>query len=78
MTALAQPFRISAPAISRHLRVLERAKLIHRRRDGREHLIRVRPAPLKEAQQWISHCVAGWEYSFDALDDLLKKEQGRK
>ena len=77
VTALAKPFRISPPAISRHLRVLERARLIHRRRAGRVHLIRARPGALKEAQRWISECVAGWEFSFDALDELLKCE-GRK
>ncbi|HEY6248931.1 MAG TPA: metalloregulator ArsR/SmtB family transcription factor [Candidatus Angelobacter sp.] len=75
VTALARPFRISLPAVSRHLRVLERARLIQRRRDGREHLIRPHPAGLREAQQWIAQCVAGWEFSFDALDELLKKDQ---
>ncbi|HZS45467.1 MAG TPA: metalloregulator ArsR/SmtB family transcription factor [Blastocatellia bacterium] len=74
VTTLAKPFRISAPAISRHLRILERARLIERRRQGREHLIRARTGGLKDAQAWINHCVAGWEFSFDALDELLKKE----
>jgi len=71
---LSKPFRISAPAISRHLRVLERAKLIGRRRDGRVHLIRARREGLKEAQDWIAQCAAGWNFSFDKLDDLLRKE----
>ena len=78
VTALARPFRISLPAVSRHLRVLERARLIQRRRDGREHLIRPRPEGLREAQQWIAHCVAGWEFSFDALDRLLENDQGKE
>ena len=75
VTALSKPFRISPPAISRHLRVLERAHLIHRRREGRVHLIRSRPAGLKEAQQWIAQCAAGWDFSCDVLENLLKNEQ---
>jgi DNA-binding transcriptional ArsR family regulator len=65
VTALAKPFRISPPAISRHLRVLEKAGLVQRRRTGRVHLIRTRPDGLKEAQRWINECAAGWEFSFD-------------
>jgi DNA-binding transcriptional ArsR family regulator len=75
VTALAKPFRISLPAISRHLRVLEKARLIHRRREGRVHIIRVRAAGLKPAQDWIAQCAEGWNFSFDALDKLLKNEQ---
>lgn len=75
---LAKPFRVSAPAISRHLRVLERAGMIHRRRYGREHLIRGRASALKEAQTWISHCVAGWEFSFDKLDELINEQRKDK
>jgi DNA-binding transcriptional ArsR family regulator len=75
VTALAQPFRISLPAISRHLRVLEKARLIDRRREGRLHVIRVRAAGLKPAQDWMAHCAAGWDFSFDVLDELLRKEQ---
>jgi DNA-binding transcriptional ArsR family regulator len=77
VTELAMPFRISLPAISRHLRVLESASLVRRRRHGREHLFRARSGGLKEAQDWIAHCVAGWEFSFDTLDQLLKSEQRR-
>jgi DNA-binding transcriptional ArsR family regulator len=75
VTALSKPFRISPPAISRHLRVLEHARLIHRRRQGREHLIRARSEGLKDAQQWMAQCGAGWEFSFDTLENLLKKEK---
>jgi DNA-binding transcriptional ArsR family regulator len=74
VTALAKPFRVSLPAISRHLRVLEKARLIQRRRDGRIHLIRFRPAGLKQAREWMEQCAAGWEFSFNALDQLLKQE----
>jgi DNA-binding transcriptional ArsR family regulator len=75
VTALAKPFRVSLPAISRHLRILERARLIERRREGRVHVIRARAAGFKPAQDWMAQCAAGWEFSFDALDQLLKKEQ---
>ena len=75
MSALAKPFRVSLPAISRHLSVLEKARLIDRRHEGRVHLIRARAAGLKKARTWINQCAAGWEFSFDALDQLLKDEE---
>jgi DNA-binding transcriptional ArsR family regulator len=75
VTALAKPFRISLPAISRHLRVLEKARLIERRRTGRVHLIRSRPAGLAPARDWIEQYAAGWDYSFDALEEAVAKEQ---
>ena len=78
MTALAKPGRMSLPALSRHLRVLEQARLIDRRRDGRVHAIRARPAGLKAVQEWIAQCAAGWEFSFNTLDELLKKEQRKE
>ncbi|MGA3027078.1 MAG: metalloregulator ArsR/SmtB family transcription factor [Bryobacteraceae bacterium] len=78
VTALARPFRISLPAISRHLRVLEKARLIGRRREGRVHLIRARAAGLKPARDWLAQCAAGWDFSFDALDELLRNEQRKE
>ncbi|MGA7079657.1 MAG: metalloregulator ArsR/SmtB family transcription factor [Terriglobales bacterium] len=75
VTALAKPFHISLPAISRHLRVLENARLIKRQRHGREQLISSDGAGLEAARKWIAHCAAGWESSFDALDQLLKTAQ---
>jgi DNA-binding transcriptional ArsR family regulator len=81
VTALARPFRISLPAISRHLQVMENARLILRRRTGRLHLIRARAAGLKEAQKWFSRCAAVWDERFDALENLLTEEtrkQNRK
>lgn len=82
VTALAKPFRVSAPAISRHLRVLEKARLIDRRRNGRSHVIRARAGGLKPAQDWMRHFAAGMDFSFDKLEALLKKgdsnEVGRK
>ena len=78
VTALAKPFHISLPAISRHLRVLEEARLIKRQRHGREHLIRAHAAGLKEAQKWMAQYVAGWEFGLDSLDELLKSEKQKE
>jgi DNA-binding transcriptional ArsR family regulator len=75
VAALAKPFRVSPPAISRHLRVLEKARLIDRRREGRIHVIRARTAGLKPAQDWMANFAARWAFSFDALDELLRKEK---
>jgi len=75
VTALAKPFQVSLPAISRHLRVLRQARLIETRRDGRVHMIRARKEGLEGAQKWIAQCIAaGWEHSFDALGRLLEEE----
>ena len=74
-TALAVPFRISMPAISRHLRVLEDARLIERRRKGRLHLIRARRAGLEDARRWMAHYAAAWDSALDALDDLIRKDR---
>ena len=78
VTALAQPFRISLPAISRHLRVLETAGLIKRQRHGREHLIRSHAAGLEDARKWMAQCAAGWESGFDKLDELLRTAQQKE
>lgn len=75
VTLLSKPFRISPPAISRHLRVLERARLIERRRTGRIHLIRARSAALKQAQSWLARCAAAWDFQFNALDEFLRTEE---
>lgn len=78
VTALAKPFHISLPAISRHLRVLEDARLIKRHRHGREHLIRAHAAGMKEAKRWMEQYVAGWESGLDRLDELLRSEKHKE
>lgn len=78
VTVLAKPFPISLPAISRHLHVLERARLIQRRRSGRVHLIRSRAAGLKEAQQWLLRCAVEWDSRFDVLEQLLADEKRKE
>lgn len=78
VSGLAKPFRISSPAISRHLRVLESARLIYRRRRGRVHLIRARASGLRPAQDWIAHLSAAWDFSFGRLDGLLQGRQANE
>lgn len=71
-TELAQPFSISVPAISKHLRVLEHAELILHRKEGRTHLFRLAARPLREAATWLEHYRQFWETQFDALDIYLQ------
>ena len=72
---LAKPFRISLPAISKHLKVLEKAKLIRRGKTAQWRPCRIEAAPLKEASDWIANYEQFWEQSFDRLDDYLKELQ---
>jgi DNA-binding transcriptional ArsR family regulator len=69
---LAEPFSISLPAISRHLRVLERAGLISRGRDGQRRPCRLRPDPLTEIVAWAEATRTTWEQRLDRLDALLR------
>jgi DNA-binding transcriptional ArsR family regulator len=71
-TELAQPFSISVPAISKHLRVLEHAELIRHRKDGRTHRFRLAARPLKETATWLEHYRQYWEAQFDSLDTYLQ------
>jgi DNA-binding transcriptional ArsR family regulator len=64
---LAAPYEISLPGVSKHLRVLERAKLIARRKDGRVNRCRLLAEPMKDAAEWIEHYRQFWEQQFDAL-----------
>ena len=72
VTDLAAPFSISLPAVSKHLRVLEGARLLTRRRRGREHCLELRPGPLKDAIRWIEQYRRFWEGSLEALADYLE------
>ncbi len=71
---LAEPFPISAPAISRHLKVLEEAQLIARTRHGQQLICRLNPEGLKSAQEWLDHYRAFWSGAFDRLDAHLKQK----
>ncbi len=75
VTELAAPFAMSLPAISKHLRVLERSGLIERSRNAQWRPCRLKAAPLKEANEWIEHYRHFWEASFDRLDTYLKELQ---
>ncbi len=70
-TELAQPFSISVPAISKHLRVLEHADLILHRKDGRTHRFRLAARPMREAADWLEHYRQFWEAQFDELQTYL-------
>jgi DNA-binding transcriptional ArsR family regulator len=79
VSELAQPFPISAPAISRHLKVLEGAALIARTRRGQQQVIRLNPDGLKTAQEWLEHYRQFWSGMFDRLDSHLKNTpEGKK
>jgi len=73
VTELAEPFSISLPAVSKHLRVLEEAGLIKRERQGREHRLELQAAPMKEAVRWMEQYRRFWEGSLEALADYLEK-----
>jgi DNA-binding transcriptional ArsR family regulator len=73
VTSLARPHRMSLPAISKHLRVLEHAGLIRRRRDGRVHHLKLDAKPMQEAAQWIEEYRKFWESALDSLADFLER-----
>ncbi len=76
---LAEPFAISLPAISRHLKVLERAGLISRSRSAQWRPCRLEPAPLEEVAVWVERHLATWEPRFDRLDNHLRMiQEGQK
>ena len=69
---LAQPFAMSLPAVSKHLKVLERAHLIERGRTAQWRPCRLAPAPLQEVTDWLEHTRAQWETRLDRLDAYLQ------
>ncbi len=71
LTELAAPLRMSFPAASKHVRVLERARLVRRRVKGRTHWCRIEGKPLAEANQWLEDYRRIWEGNFQRLDALL-------
>jgi DNA-binding transcriptional ArsR family regulator len=78
VTELAGPFDMSLPAISKHLKVLERAGLIARGREAQWRPCRLEPRPLKGAADWLEHYRIFWEQSLDRLEDYLKELQGKE
>jgi DNA-binding transcriptional ArsR family regulator len=75
VTELAEPFEMSLPAVSKHLKVLERAGLISRGREAQWRPCRIEGVALKEVDDWIGRYRRFWEESFDRLDDYLQELQ---
>jgi DNA-binding transcriptional ArsR family regulator len=77
---LAAPYKMSLPAVSKHLRVLQHAGLVSRQKNGRVHRCRLRAEPMKDAAAWIEHYRQFWEAQLDSLARYLEdsaKEDGR-
>ncbi len=78
VTEIAKPFKISLPAITRHLKVLERSGLITRSRDAQWRPCRLHAEPMKAAVDWLQHYRRHWEESFDRLDEYLTELQSKE
>ena len=78
VTDLSEPFEMSLPAVSKHLKVLERAGLIARGREAQWRPCRLEAGPLKAAADWLEHYRRFWEQSFDRLDDYLRELQRKE
>jgi DNA-binding transcriptional ArsR family regulator len=78
VTELAEPFAMSLPAVSKHLKVLERAGLIQRSREAQWRPCRLAAGPLKDAADWLEHYRHFWEESLDRLDDYLGELQAKE
>lgn len=78
VTELAEPFEISMPAVTKHLKVLERAGLITRGREAQWRPCRLEAKPLREAADWIEHYRTFWEQSLDRLDAYLQQLQAQE
>jgi DNA-binding transcriptional ArsR family regulator len=74
---LAAPFKISQQAVSKHLAYLERAGLVEKRREGRQHFCTLKAERFKEAAAWVGDYRQFWEQSFDRLDDYLRELQSK-
>lgn len=78
LSALASPLKMTFPAATKHVRVLERAKLVRRRVVGREHLCRLHASPLEDATLWTGQFRKNWEARFQALDSLLEEMKSQE
>jgi len=78
VTELAEPFEMTLPAVSKHLKVLERAGLITRTRRAQWRPCQLEPAPLKEASDWLEEYRRLWEERLDRLDEYLRELQGKE
>lgn len=78
MSDIAKPFAMSGPAVSKHLKVLEKAGLISRGREAQWRPAKLAPAPLKDVADWVADYRRFWEESFDRLDDYLAELQKKE
>jgi len=74
ITTLAEPFEMTLPAVSKHVRVLERAGLVERAVDGRVHRCSLNAAPLADAHAWVEHYRQFWDSTLDALARFVEEE----
>jgi DNA-binding transcriptional ArsR family regulator len=75
VTELAAPFDVSLAAVSKHIRVLEDARLVHREVVGREHHLSIEAKPLREAASWLETYRRFWDQRLDALDHMLREKR---
>lgn len=76
VTEVARPFPISLNSVSKHIRMLERAKLVRRQVQGRDHVLTLDPTPLDEAAAWIAEQTKLWAWRLDQLERVLSEESG--
>ena len=74
---IARPYPVSLAAVSKHLKVLEGAHLIHREKKGSFQMVRINAAPMKEAERWLAYYEKFWNQQLDALQNLLDREDSR-
>ncbi len=72
---LARPFEFALPTISKHLKVLERARLIEKKKDASRRHCHLRTGPLKDASNWIAKYTLFWDSTFDSLEDFIRRQQ---
>ena len=78
ISQIARPFPVSFNAVSKHMMVLERARLVHREIRGREHVCRLRPGALRQANVWLEQYRQFWESRLDALEAYVARESKRE
>jgi DNA-binding transcriptional ArsR family regulator len=74
VTDLAEPFAMSLNSVSKHIRMLERAQLVRRRKEGREHILTLNPQPLETAAAWMDEQRRLWAWRLGRLDEILKEQ----
>jgi DNA-binding transcriptional ArsR family regulator len=78
VTELLEPFSISQPAVSKHLRILREAGLVRSRKEGRLRLYAIRPRKLRQVYNWVSHFEKYWDEKLDALGEYLDREKHKR